>query len=59
MLDDGRSLLDTVGDKRFKVLDRGTKDGYNIAKVTFLNDDPIDDNEHPSKLLIYSFCPDW
>jgi len=35
---DGRSVVDTVGSRRFKVLSRSTRDGYNIADVEFLHD---------------------
>lgn len=38
---DGRSLVDTVGGRRFKVLSRGVRDGYNTAKVEFLQDNLI------------------
>ncbi|KAF6031229.1 hypothetical protein EB796_010465 [Bugula neritina] len=36
--DDGRSVVDTVGERRFRVLSRSMRDGYNIAKVAFLED---------------------
>jgi len=35
---DGRSVVDTMGGRRFKVVDRGTKDGYSTASVEFLHD---------------------
>jgi len=35
---DGRSVVDTMGGRRFKVVDRGTKDGYATASVEFLHD---------------------
>ena len=35
---DGRSLVDTIGGKRFKVLSRGQREGYCTAKVEFLQD---------------------
>ncbi len=38
---DGRSIVDTTGGRRFKVLGRGTRDGYNTAKVEFLKDAPV------------------
>ncbi|XP_041484358.1 LON peptidase N-terminal domain and RING finger protein 3-like [Lytechinus variegatus] len=37
-LPDGRCVLGTVGGRRFKVLERGMRDGYNTAKVEFLKD---------------------
>lgn len=39
--EDGRSVVDTVGGRRFKVLSRGVKDGYNTAKVEFLHDEVL------------------
>jgi len=38
-LSDGRSIIDTVGGRRFRVLDRGARDGYNTAKVEFVQDE--------------------
>merc|ERR1711936_723260 len=35
---DGRSVVDTMGGRRFKVLERDTKDGYSTAVVEFLHD---------------------
>ena len=43
--DDGRSVVDTIGGKRFRVLSRGVKDGYNTAKVEYLHDDTVEGNE--------------
>ena len=43
--DDGRSVVDTVGGRRFKVLARGVKDGYNTATVEFLQDKPDEGEE--------------
>ncbi|PRP83620.1 LON peptidase N-terminal domain and ring finger 3 [Planoprotostelium fungivorum] len=41
MLLDGRSLIDTTGTQRFKVLDHSTKDGYMVAKIEFIEDEPM------------------
>jgi len=35
---DGRSIVDTMGSRRFKVISRGMKDGYDTAQVEFLKD---------------------
>lgn len=37
-LPDGRSVVDTVGGKRFRVLQRGMKDGYCTADIEYLED---------------------
>lgn len=42
---DGRSVIDTVGGRRFKVLARGTQDGYDTATVEFFHDDYPSENE--------------
>lgn len=42
---DGRSVVDTMGGRRFKVLERDNKDGYNTATVEFLKDTPPDEAE--------------
>lgn len=33
---DGRSIVNTVGSRRFKIVSKGVKDGYNTAAVEFL-----------------------
>ncbi|GCC35695.1 hypothetical protein chiPu_0014183 [Chiloscyllium punctatum] len=40
-LPDGRSLVSTLGGRRFKVLRRGHKDGYNTADVEYLEDKQV------------------
>jgi len=42
---DGRSVIDTVGGRRFKVLSRDTKDGYDTATVEFFQDECPSENE--------------
>ena len=39
---DGRSVVDTVGGRRFRVLRRGLLDGYCTATVEYLVDQPVD-----------------
>ena len=38
---DGRSVIDTRGRRRFRVLERRVRDGYNVATVEFIKDVPI------------------
>jgi len=38
---DGRSVVDTVGGRRFRLLSRGVLDGYCTASVEWLVDEPI------------------
>ncbi|KAM4595472.1 LON peptidase N-terminal domain and RING finger protein 1 [Fundulus diaphanus] len=49
-LPDGRSVVDTIGGKRFRVLSRGMKDGYNTADIRHLEDTKVDDGEELEKL---------
>lgn len=42
---DGRSVVDTIGARRFKVLERGSKDGYHTATVEYLHDVPPDGDD--------------
>lgn len=40
-LPDGRSVVDTIGGKRFQVLSRGMKDGYSTADIEYLQDSRV------------------
>jgi Lon protease-like protein len=42
---DGRSVVDTIGQRRFRVLERGMKDGYNTARVELFRDHQIEQHE--------------
>lgn len=35
---DGRSVVDTVGKRRFKVIQHSERDGYNTADIEYLED---------------------
>lgn len=41
LLADGRSLVDTIGRRRFRVLSRGHRDGYNTADIEYLEDKKV------------------
>ena len=54
---DGRSVIDTRGRRRFRVVERRVRDGYNVASVEFLKDVPITPDQRegnflPHKVLI-------
>lgn len=51
-LPDGRSVVDTIGGKRFRVLSRGIKDGYSIANIEYLEDTKVNDVEELGKLQV-------
>lgn len=38
---DGRSVVDTIGVSRFKVLSHGQRDGYHTAKIEYLEDKKV------------------
>ena len=42
---DGRAVVDTIGGRRFKVVRRGMRDGYNTAAVEFIKDDKLITND--------------
>ncbi|KAJ8409877.1 hypothetical protein AAFF_G00209180 [Aldrovandia affinis] len=39
---DGRSVVDTIGVSRFKVLSHGQRDGYHTAKIEYLEDKKVE-----------------
>ncbi|KAK9500002.1 hypothetical protein O3M35_002919 [Rhynocoris fuscipes] len=41
LLNDGCSILSNIGVRRFQVISRGERDGYDTAQVHYLVDDPI------------------
>ncbi|KAK2176734.1 hypothetical protein NP493_643g01042 [Ridgeia piscesae] len=43
-LPDGRSVLDTVGGQRFRVLSKRQKDGYHMARVEFVKDTTVEES---------------
>ncbi|XP_034754127.1 LON peptidase N-terminal domain and ring finger 1, like [Etheostoma cragini] len=49
-LPDGRSVVDTIGGKRFRVLSRGMKDGYSTANIEHLGDARVEDGDELEKL---------
>ncbi|XP_067115418.1 LON peptidase N-terminal domain and RING finger protein 2-like [Osmerus mordax] len=42
---DGRSVVDTVGAARFRVLSHGQRDGYHTAKIEYLEDKTVEGEE--------------
>ncbi|NXM29534.1 LONF1 protein, partial [Oxyruncus cristatus] len=63
-LPDGRSVVDTVGGKRFRVLRRGMKDGYCTADIEYLEDVKVSDEEELKKLrelhnFVYNQACSW
>ncbi|TDH06605.1 hypothetical protein EPR50_G00115120 [Perca flavescens] len=60
---DGRSVVDTIGVSRFKVLSHGQRDGYNTAKIEYLEDQKME-GEALEELLklhdsVYEQASNW
>nr|XP_040041562.1 LON peptidase N-terminal domain and ring finger 1, like isoform X1 [Gasterosteus aculeatus aculeatus] len=49
-LPDGRSVVDTIGGKRFRVVSRGMKDGYSIANIEYLGDTRVESSDELQRL---------
>ncbi|XP_064413612.1 LON peptidase N-terminal domain and RING finger protein 2 isoform X2 [Latimeria chalumnae] len=43
---DGRSVVDTIGVSRFKVVSHGQRDGYNTANIEYLEDKKVEGQEY-------------
>lgn len=52
---DGRSVVDTIGVSRFKVLSHGQRDGYNTAKIEYLEDRKVSSLPISGVVLISHF----
>jgi len=53
---DGRSVVDTIGVSRFKVLSHGQRDGYHTAKIHYLEDRKVTDHRGRLLWLYRSLC---
>ncbi|XP_041846136.1 LON peptidase N-terminal domain and RING finger protein 1 [Melanotaenia boesemani] len=63
LLPDGRSYVETVGGRRFRVLKRGQRDGYHTADIEYLEDIKVDGNDlellHHLHDSVYQQAQDW
>ncbi|XP_073417086.1 LON peptidase N-terminal domain and RING finger protein 3 [Dendrobates tinctorius] len=48
---DGRSVVDSIGKRRFKVIRHSQRDGYNTADIEYVEDDKVQ-GEHYAELLV-------
>ncbi|KAJ1525044.1 hypothetical protein ONE63_009890 [Megalurothrips usitatus] len=53
-LSDGSSILSTLGARRFRVLQRGERDGYDVANVQLLRDEPTPADRLPAVRQLHS-----
>ncbi|OCT95298.1 LON peptidase N-terminal domain and RING finger protein 2 [Xenopus laevis] len=51
---DGRSVVDTIGLNRFKVLSHGQRDGYNTANIEYLEDTKVEGQEYEELLVLHN-----
>ncbi|KAM9319410.1 LON peptidase N-terminal domain and RING finger protein 2 [Gastrophryne carolinensis] len=51
---DGRSVVDTIGLNRFKVLSHGQRDGYNTADIEYLEDKKVEGQEYEELLTLHN-----
>uniref|UniRef100_T1G0J0 RING-type domain-containing protein n=1 Tax=Helobdella robusta TaxID=6412 RepID=T1G0J0_HELRO len=60
-LSDGRSVVTTLGRRRFKVQSRGKRDGYDVAKVQYISDKFIPQEKVQGHQLLetYDKCLKW
>ncbi|XP_054643928.1 LON peptidase N-terminal domain and RING finger protein 2 [Dunckerocampus dactyliophorus] len=60
---DGRSVVETVGVSRFKVLSHGQRDGYHTAKIEYLEDKKVEGEELAELLklhdAVYEQADNW
>ena len=58
-LPDGRSTVQTVGSKRFRVVERGLRDGYDTAKVIWLDDECDETDYTELNYEVYNMMAQW
>lgn len=57
VLSDGRSIIQTTARRRFRVISRATRDGFNIAKVEWLEDEaPKAKDEFQELEVLHADC---
>lgn len=71
---DGRCLITTIGERRFNVIERSTRDGYAVARIRFITDEPIEgiqliyyilyskqfsESLHQTQVEVYQHCHRW
>ncbi|XP_006003946.1 LON peptidase N-terminal domain and RING finger protein 3 [Latimeria chalumnae] len=50
---DGRSVVDSIGKRRFKVIQHGQRDGYNTADIEYLEDQKVEGEEFVDLLCLH------
>ncbi|XP_077920427.1 LON peptidase N-terminal domain and RING finger protein 3 isoform X1 [Halichoerus grypus] len=60
---DGRSVVDSIGKRRFKVLHQGQRDGYNIADIEYIEDQKVQGDDYAELMglhnCVYEQASSW
>ncbi|KAM4818970.1 LON peptidase N-terminal domain and RING finger protein 3 isoform 2-T2 [Thomomys bottae] len=51
---DGRSVVDSIGKRRFKVLQHGQRDGYNTADIEYIEDQKVEGEDYIELIEIHN-----
>ncbi|KAM9600603.1 LON peptidase N-terminal domain and RING finger protein 3 isoform 2-T2 [Morphnus guianensis] len=50
---DGRSVVDSIGKRRFKVMQHSQRDGYNTADIEYIEDQKVQGQEYATLLVLH------
>ncbi|XP_061862595.1 LON peptidase N-terminal domain and RING finger protein 3 isoform X2 [Colius striatus] len=50
---DGRSVVDSIGKRRFKVIQHSQRDGYNTADIEYIEDQQVQGQEYAALLVLH------
>ncbi|KAM6251856.1 LON peptidase N-terminal domain and RING finger protein 3 isoform 2-T2 [Spheniscus humboldti] len=50
---DGRSVVDSIGKRRFKVIRHSQRDGYNTADIEYIEDQKVQGQEYAALLVLH------
>ncbi|XP_038172161.1 LON peptidase N-terminal domain and RING finger protein 3 isoform X2 [Arvicola amphibius] len=60
---DGRSVVDSIGKRRFKVLQQGQRDGYNTADIEYIEDQKVQGEDRAELMglhnCVYEQASSW
>ncbi|KAG8510672.1 LON peptidase N-terminal domain and RING finger protein 3, partial [Galemys pyrenaicus] len=60
---DGRSVVDSIGKRRFKVLHQGQRDGYNTADIEYIEDQKVQGEDRAELMglhnCVYAQASSW
>ncbi|XP_061454111.1 LON peptidase N-terminal domain and RING finger protein 3 isoform X2 [Rhineura floridana] len=51
---DGRSVVDSIGKRRFRVLQHGQRDGYNTADIEYIEDEMVQGTEYSGLIVLHN-----